>query len=121
MAAAAVRFEGLRELQRAFSRMGGDLRDETRTALKDAAEPVRKDAEAFFSRVDARSAAGYRAYVRARGVAVGQSRKGRKWKRPNYVRMQYGIALNPALESNTNEIVEGLERMIDRLGGRNGF
>lgn len=42
----AVQVRGLRELQRAFKRIGGDLPKNTRKALKEIAEPIRAKAQA---------------------------------------------------------------------------
>lgn len=121
MAASAVHVRGLQELQRDFRKMRGDLKSETRDALKKAAEPVREEAADLFQGIDARSASGYKVRVRGKGVVVQQSRRGRKYKRPNYTRMQLGIALYPALDRRRDDVIEGLGEMIDQLAGANGF
>lgn len=101
--------------------MGGDLPKEARKSLREAAEPVRQEAQDLFSRISAESAAGYRVRVRARGVAVEQSRKRTTGRRPDFGRRQMGVALIPALEKRSNEVVRGLEKMLDDLSGSNGF
>jgi len=70
---ATVRVKGLRELQSAFRKMDNDLKKELRSELKEAGQIVQREATSLFSGVDARSAAGYKVRVRARGVAVEQS------------------------------------------------
>lgn len=121
MAASTVRVRGLREMQRDFRRMSGDLRDESREALREAAEPVRREAQALFAPISAESAAGYRVRVRARGVSVEQSLRRTTGLRPDFGRRQMGRALIPALERRQAEVIRGLERMLDRLAGNNGF
>lgn len=121
MAASTVRVRGLRELQRDFRKMSGDLSKEVRQGLREAAEPVRQEAAALFASVSADSAAGYKVRVRQRGVAVEQSRRRTTGLRPDYGRLQMGRALIPALERRQGEVIKGVEKTLDRLAGANGF
>lgn len=121
MAASTIRVRGLREMQRDFRKMEGDLAKETRKGLKEAAEPVRKEAQALFEHINARSAAGYRVVSRARGVSVEQRYRRTTGKRPDYGRRQMGRALIPALEAKADDVVKGIEKVFDQLAGRNGF
>ncbi len=121
MAAGTIRVKGLRELQRDFRKMGGVLPKEMREGLREAAEPVRREATALFSPVNADSAASYRVRVRARGVSVEQSKRRTTGMRPDYGRLQMGRALLPALEARANDVVRRLEQMLDELAGNNGF
>jgi hypothetical protein len=121
MAAGAVRVRGLRELQRDFRKMGGILPRETKEALRKSAEPVRAEAQSLFSPISAESAAGYRVAVRARGVAVEQ-RKGRTTgQHPEFGALQMRRALLPALELRRDDVIDGLDQMLGRLAGENGF
>jgi hypothetical protein len=101
--------------------MGGDLPKEVRRELKEAAEPVRLEAQRLFAPVSARSAAGYRVRVRSRGVAVEQSKRRTTGKHPEFGRMQIGRALIPALERKSDDVEDALAGMIDRLAARNEF
>jgi hypothetical protein len=119
--AGTVRVKGLRELQQDFRKMEGSLRKEVREGLREAAEPVRKQAQALFEPINADSAAGYRVRVRARGVAVEQSRRRTTGRRPDYGRRQMGRALIPALNARQGEVISSLDKMLGRLAGENGF
>lgn len=121
MAAATVRVHGLRELQRDCRKLSKVLAKEVRDELREVAEPVRAEAQALFSSVDARSAAGYRVAVRARGVAVEQRFGRTTGQHPGFGRMQLERALEPALDSKQNEVIKGLDRMLGRLAGENGW
>ena len=121
MAASTVRVRGLRELQRDFRKMSKDLSKEVRDGLREAAEPVRQEASTLFSPISADSAAGYKVRVRQRGVAVEQSRRRTTGKRPDFGRLQMGRALIPALENRADEVVKGVEKVLDKLAGSNGF
>ena len=121
MAGATVRVRGLPQLQRAFRSISKDLSREVRSGLKEAAQPVLQEAQALLSPVSADSAAGYRIVVRARGVALEQSRKRTTGLRPDWGRFQFGRAMAPAVESKEQEVVNGLEKVLDDLARRNGF
>lgn len=121
MAAGTVRVKGLRELQRDFRKMSKEVSKEIRDGLKEAAESVRAEASSLFSGVDAKSAAGYKVRARARGVAVEQSRRRTTGAHPQYGAMQMRVALLPALERKEGEVAKGVERVLDKLAGENGF
>lgn len=121
MAAGTVRVKGLSELQRDFRKMGGELPREVRQELKRTGEVVRTEAVPLFEDISPRSASGYRVRVRIRGVAVEQSRKRTTGRRPDFGALQMRRALIPALERRQQEVFSGLERMLDRLAGENGF
>lgn len=121
MAAGSVKVKGLRELQRDFRAISKEASKEVRESLREAAEPVRQEAQSLFSGVDARSAAGYKVRVRQRGVAVEQSRRRTTGQHPEYGALQMRRALLPALESRENDVVEGIEKALDRLADRRGF
>lgn len=121
MATGTVRVKGLRELRRDFKKVSKDLDKEVRDGLKEAAQPVREEAANLFDRYDAHSAAGYRVSVRQRTVTVQQSRRRTTGNRPDYGALQMRRALIPALASREDEVVEGVDRVLGRLAGDNGF
>lgn len=121
MAEETVRVKGLRELQGAFRKIDKERSAELRLALRAAAEPVRQEAQALFQAVDPASAAGYKVRVRARGVAVEQSKKRTTGLHPEFGTLQLERALIPALEAKAGEIVHGLDEALDRLGRDAGF
>ena len=121
MATGTVRVKGLRELQRDFRKMEGVLSKELREGLRAAAEPVRREAQALFESVSADSAAGYKVRVRARGVAVEQSRRRTTGLRRDYGRLQMARALIPALDRKTDDVIDGVDKVLGKLAGDNGF
>lgn len=121
MATGTVRVKGLRELRRDFRKISKSLDKEVRDGLKQAAEPVREEAANLFERYDARSAAGYRVSVRQKVVTVQQARRRTTGQRPDFGALQMRRALLPALARREDEVVEGVDRVLDRLAGHNGF
>lgn len=119
--AAKIVVHGQRETSAAFRACGGDLNRRYRGWLRDAGEPVRSEASALFSAVDARSAAGYRVKVRARGVAVEQTLRRTTGEHGGYGALQMRLALIPALDANENRVVEVLERGVDGIARAHGF
>ena len=121
MATGSVKVKGLRELRREFKRVSKDADKEVRDGLKQAAAPVREEAANLFERYDARSAAGYRVSVRGRVVTVQQSRRRTTGQHPEFGALQMRRALIPALQRREDEVVEGVERVLDQLADRSGF
>lgn len=118
---ATVRVQGLRELQAAFRKMDKELSKELRDNLREAGKIVQQEASSLFSGVDARSAAGYKVRVRARGVAVEQSLGRTTGQHGQYGALQMRKALVPALDNKESAVVDRLEDMLDTLGNRGGF
>lgn len=110
-----VEIKGLRELLYATDRLGGDIKKNTRRALREAAEPVRREAAARFSKYDTKSAASYGISVRRTGsVAVEQRLRRTTGRRPDYGRLQMSEALLPALHNNTETTTRLLSEALDR-------
>lgn len=120
-----VRVRGLRELSRAFARAEGDLKRDLRDRLKDAAEPVREDAEELASsrirnigprwqrmRVGVTQRLVYVA-PRERGVTARGSFSRR---RPNLAPLLMDQAMQPALDRNRDTVIRGIEDMLDDIG-----
>ena len=121
MAAGSVKVTGLKELQRAL-RMGDKaLTKEIKKELRTAGNIVRDDARSRFAGSDAASAAAYRTIVRQRGVAVEQSLGRTTGTRPDFSALQLSRALEPALEAKSEEVVDQLDGMLDRIGRSAGF
>lgn len=127
-----VRVENFRELNRAFQKASDDsFKREFRAALKDAAEPIRSDAEVLNAsrirnitrkwaraRVGVTQRAVYVAPV-ARGVRRGDDPK----SRPNLKRLILEKSYDPALAKNEKQVTDTVTRMLDknaREWGRGG-
>lgn len=135
----SIRVEGLGKLIRDFQRMdkqlAGDLRrelvligemvaDETTNVQMPgeglAAGQIGQDGKRNSGRLE-RS---IRARMRGSATIVEQRRGGRAGKYPYGAIYEYGKGrpfLNPALEAKTEEVVEALDDMLDRLVSANGF
>lgn len=125
MAVGAVRVEGLRDLNRAFARLGAGVKKELVGELALAAEPVRAAAvELAVSGI--RNIGPTWSQMR---VGVTQSlvyvapkaRRRRGSPRRNLAPLLMDRAMQPALDENQAEVVGRLELMVDRLGGESGF
>jgi hypothetical protein len=116
---------GLRELNRAFKQVDKDLRKELRDELKDVAEPVRSTAEMLAGQsirnigpVWERMRTGLTTkvvYVAPKAKRHGGS------PRPNLAGLLMDRAMQPALDQHEHDIVNRFERMLDRVGNKNGF
>lgn len=125
MPAEAVRVHGLRELSRAFQRADATLKRELRDGLRDAAEPVRRDAE-LLARLEIRnigvSWSRMRSRVTQRAVWVApvergvKSRAAEKRRRPNLAGLLMDDAMLPALDQNRGEVVERLDDVLAKVG-----
>lgn len=115
----AVKIRGLREFIRATDRAERDTKRLVREELKEAAEPVRAEAERRFSTIDAQSAAGYAVSVRRAGlVLVLQRLRKTTGLRPDYGALQMRDALLPALAAKEGQVEHALERAVDRIADR---
>lgn len=124
-ATTGVKVRGLRELNRAFKNVDRDLRKELRDELKDVAEPVRSSAETLAGQsirnigpVWERMRVGVTTkvvYVAPRAKRHGGS------PRPNLAGLLIDRAMQPALDQHEGDVVNRLERMLDRIGNKNGF
>lgn len=125
MPAEALRIEGYRELLRAFARADKTLNRELRDALREAADPVRADAESLASseirnigerwsrmRVGVTTRAVYVA-PRERGVGT---RANAPRRRPNLAGLLMDEAMQPALDANQDGVVRQVEHVLDTVG-----
>lgn len=120
-----IHVKGLRDLQRAFQLADRTLRLELRDGLRDAAEPVRQDAETLAVSSIARVGPDWsrmRTGVTSRLVYVAPRQRGVKGRgRDRYRRRKFadilaGRAMEPALERNVGEVARRLDRVLDRVG-----
>jgi hypothetical protein len=86
-----------------------------RDVLRHAGDTVKRDAVQEVDPVDSRSAAGYRTYVRQRGVGVEQSLRKTTGLHPEWGRWQMRHALIPALEANEDSTARDMERALDQV------
>lgn len=121
----AVVVEGLRELEILFAAAGRQANRDLRSALRKAAEPVRRDAEALAlskirrmtipwsqMRVGVTRQSVYVA-PKLRGVKSGNPHDPRR--RHNLVALMLDRAMEPALEANKAEVIRAIEEMLDRV------
>jgi hypothetical protein len=125
VASSAVRITGLRELNRALDGYADGAAKQMRKELREAIEPVRRDAEALAvssirnigptwsrMRVGATSSVAY--------VAPKARRRGGS-PRANVGALLFEEAMQPALERNEDEIVEAIDDLLDALSRKFGF
>lgn len=122
MAAGTVRVKGVNELVRACGGYRGALAKEVRAGVLEAAKLVSDDARSRFARIDSRSAMGLRPQAKASGRALVRQRYGRvTGNRGDFGALQMRRALLPALAAKRPQVIDALDRMLDRLGGDAGF
>lgn len=124
MADAAVRVQGLRELQRAFRVADKELAKELRGTLREVAEPVRAEAEQLAVTRISRMTVPWsrmRVGVTQSTVYVAPRRKGVRGRshprsRPNLFDLLMGRSLQPALDHNEQRIEQAVDRMLVEVG-----
>jgi len=129
MAEGAVVVRGLRELSRDFRKMSGELPKELYDSLKQAAEPVRSGAEMkAMGKIRNMPASPRWAEMRTgvskaqgRVYIVPQARKRGGSGRANLATLLLERAMEPALEENTDKVIESVDKMLGRFGGDYGF
>lgn len=118
----SVRVEGLAELQRAFARADKALSRELRDRLRQAAEPVRADAEERAGSQIARLGIPWsqmRVGVTRRSVYVAPRQRGARRgpaRRPNLAGLLLGRTMMPALEANQPEVLERVDDLLAEVG-----
>lgn len=119
--------KGLRELVRADQKATKETRLGVKPALREAAEPVRREAENLAGRRIrnmGRSPAwsGMRVGVTTRVVYVAPKKRGARkravarLRRPNLAALLLDRAMTPALDLHLHDVEQGLERMLERIG-----
>jgi hypothetical protein len=120
-----IAVRGLRDLTRAFAAADKTLQRDLRTRLRDAAEPVRADAQASAVREirnvhDGDSWSRMRVGVTQRLVYVAPRERGSRGFSPKR-RRKFGDllmdrAMAPALERNRDEVLRELDDMLGNVG-----
>lgn len=97
--------------------MPAEIRKDVREALRTSGERVQRDsALKTTSRLQSpKSAAGYRTYVRERGVSVEQSLRKTTGLRPDWGRSQMRDSLVPALLENEQFTEDDFRRAVDEV------
>lgn len=120
-----IAVRGLRDLTRAFAAADKTLQRELRTRLRDAAEPVRADAQASASREirnvrENSSWSRMRVGVTQRLVYVAPRERGaqraRQKRRPQFGDLLMNRAMAPALERNRDRVLRELDDMLGDVG-----
>jgi hypothetical protein len=124
--AEAVRVVGLAELTRAFGRADKTVRDDLNDALAEAAAPVRTDARSLAGtqishmrpgapwtamRIGVSRTVAYVAPVE-RGI---KGRGGQQRRRPRFGDLLMGLAMEPALERNVDEVQRRMDGLLDEV------
>lgn len=120
MAASTVRVKGLKETVKAFNKMDKDLAKELRNGLKQVAEPVAATAR---SKMSAYQGGSMKIRPAARGASVFVRQNARKVTglRADFGALQMRKVLIPALDEHQEDVINGVEKVIDNLASRNGF
>lgn len=122
--AQTYRVDGLRELLAATERLSKEVNKDVRKQVREAAEPVRDEAQRLFlQRVLANPRKSrYGISVRKTGtVSVEQrvksrySRSNQRLKRPQFTEWQRTDALNPAFERKQNEVVRRFDETLNEI------
>jgi hypothetical protein len=106
---------GYKELIRASALADKATRREMRATFRKVGDPVKQEAAGLFARYDPRSAAGYRTYVRQRGISVEQSIRRTTGLHPEFGALQMTRALLPSLEDNRDKTEQAFEGAVDRV------
>lgn len=104
----------LRTLPRATA---AGLRDE----LRKGADSVKQDAAERLQDDSPKTAAGFRTYVRMRGIGVEQSLRKTTGLRPDWGATQMTDALLPALADKETEIAAGVDAMVAAVWAASGL
>lgn len=121
----SVRIEGLRELNRALSKINRDVGGEVQDALKRAGEPVRSTAESYaFGGI--RNIGNVWGAMRLgstmRSVYIAPAtRNGGGSARPSFGTLLLETAMIPAVERGQTGVLREVENAFDSLALRAGF
>lgn len=114
--------EGLADLQRAWAVADKETSRELREALKDAAEPVRRDAQLLALHTIDRMTipwAAMKVGVTRRMVYVAPKHRGtrnRNLRRPKFADLLARRAMQPALDHNVGRVNAGVQKALDDVG-----
>ncbi len=117
-----VRVEGLRELQRAFAVVDKQLSRDLKKTLREAAEPVRSDAESRASSAIPRIGLPWsrmRIGVTRSSVYVAPRERGARrgsQRRPSLASLLLDRAMMPALEENQPRVLAAVDELLQDMG-----
>jgi hypothetical protein len=114
VAAATIRVQGLREVQRALKQCEGGLDKQMRAAGKAAAEPVAASAKDKIGRYRGASLGTIRPRASVRGAFVQQGARKVTGKRGDFGVLQMGLLID-ALEEEREQALTIYESRIDQL------
>lgn len=110
---ATVRVEGLREVQRAFRKMSGELNPALRTALREAAWPVARTVREYEGKWTGASVKTIGPKTTLMGASVTQRARKVTGRRPDFGALQMRQAFIPALEDHAEDIQHAAEHVLD--------
>jgi hypothetical protein len=116
-----VRISGLKETIRAFNKIDRSLTRELQSEMKRAAEPVADSAKRKLARFSGIRLATVRPRARGASVFVTQNARKVTGKRPDFGALQMRVGFIPALEENERQILETVEKALDRMTREEGF
>lgn len=116
-----LRLVGYTETLRAVNALPKAVAAGLRDEIRHVGELVREDAEGRINDLSQKTAAGFRTYVRARGVSVEQSLRKTTGLRPDWGKTQMRQGLLPALDDKQDELIEGVETMVERVAAGLGL
>lgn len=121
MAAAQVHIKGLRELNRALNMINRQAARGFRRELAQAAEPVAATARSKLSVFQGASVGTIGPRAAMAGVFVTQRARRVTGKRGDFGALQMRRVLVPALHEHADDIVDELDRALDRIAAKAGF
>jgi hypothetical protein len=104
--------DGYSEFLRACKQAPKETEKQVRETFRTVGRSVERGASVRIAPHNARTAAGYKTRVRARGIAVEQTRRKTTGHHPEWGGYQMRHALMPALEANETELVRDLEEAM---------
>ena len=110
-----IRVTGYTQVVKGLKDVDKATRKAVRDDLRHAGDDVKQGAAARFARYDTRTAAGYRTYVRQRGVSVEQSLRKTTGRHPQFGTLQMVRALIPSLDANEEKTAAAVEESLDRI------
>lgn len=113
-----VRVSGLREAQKAFKKISGELGPGVRAALREAAWPVARSIRALEAGNDDMRGASINTIgpkVTLAGAAVTQRKTKVTGARPDFGALQMREAFIPGLEQNIGEVTAAAELALDHI------
>lgn len=101
--------------------MSGALGPTLTAALKEAAEPVRREAQSLVSQYAGAKTSTIGPRVTTSGVYVTQRARKKTGLRADFGALQMVKGFIPALEHNVDEVEDGAERALDTIEHLGGF